>query len=196
MKMIVIGASAGGFEPLVEILGALPASLTAAVLVLRHLSRDAPTILVELLAQRTALPVREATDGLVISPGVIYVGPPGDWVEFREVEGDHGTAVVFTTRPSDDQLPSTIDVSLEAAAEVFGEDLIAVVLSGALSDGTAGSRIVGHHGGTTIVQAPTEAKFDSMPRSVMRQESHDFALPAQRIGPTLVALLEGRFPTG
>jgi len=205
MKMIVIGGSAGSMEPILTILGDLPAQLDAAVLILRHSSplravrpgsaNDA--LLAKILAPRSRLPVCEVTHGMPVLPGTVYVAPSGTHVivsepddRERRVGGArarfelHPSASVGKGRPS-------IDLGFASAAEVFGPDCIGVVLSGLLDDGTEGAQELFLEHGTMIVQAPGDADQASMPNNVIRRDHPDYILPDVAIGQTLVNLVQG-----
>jgi two-component system CheB/CheR fusion protein len=181
-QMVVIGASAGGVEALSTLVHALPPDLPAPVVVAQHLDPSRKSRLGEILSRSSTLPVRTLSEYERLEPGVVYVVPANRDVEItdhdiRLVKGAH------RSHPSIDRLFTT-------AARIFGEDLIAVVLTGTGSDGAAGALEVQHAGGTVIIQDPSTASFPALPRS-LAPSAVDFVLPLEEIGRLLHSLLLG-----
>jgi len=191
---IVIGASAGGVQALITLVAALPSNLPAAVFIVLHIPADSPSLLPDILARESGLPVGHAKNNERITPGRIYVAPPDQHllIERNHIRLVHGPKVNFH-RPS-------IDTLFRSAARWAGPRVIGVVLTGARDDGTTGMRAIKQRGGITIVQDPIEATFPSMPTSVMRDITVDYSLPLRAIGPLLDKLSrhtadeEGGFP--
>ena len=193
MKMIVIGGSSGAHQPLMQILGDLPADLDAAVLVLRHTWPASPSVLAQVLRPRSTLPVEEIADGTPIRSGRVYVTPSGTNATFEGHEDDAYRFRVSPCSPEQRGRPN-IDLALTSAAVHFGDDCIGVVLSGYLDDGTIGAIEVGEYDGIVIAQAPSDADQPSMPLNVVRRDSPDYILPDIHIGGTLRDLVRGRLP--
>ena len=172
---IVIGASAGGVQALLNLVTELPPNLAAAVFIVLHIPTDAPSMLPEILGRNAQLPVASATNDEEFRPGRVYVAPP-DYhllIERRRIKLVHGPKENFH-RPS-------IDALFRSAAQWAGPRTIGVILTGSRSDGTAGMRAIKQRGGITIVQDPMEALFPSMPASVIHDIKVDYSLPLQRI---------------
>lgn len=177
---VVIGASAGGIEALAVLLPALPASFRPAVLIVLHLPRERPSLLVDIFQKRCARPVREAEDKEPVEPGTVYFAPPDYHLL---VEKDRQLALsadepVHYSRPS-------IDVLFESAAEVYGERLLGIILSGGNEDGAAGLQAVRQAGGVTVVQQPESAKVPLMVVSALQRGPADFVLPLEKIAESL-----------
>lgn len=189
MKLVVIGGSSGGLDPLKTILADLPEAFDAAVLVLRHSWPTVPSLLARVLTPVSALPVEEVADGATVRPGRVFVSPSGANVT---VEGD-GDAAVFRLEPcvSGQRGRPSIDRAMSTAASAFGEDCIGVVLSGYLDDGTAGAIEIEHHDGVVIVQAPSDAEQASMPLNVIRRDSPEYVLPDVQIAGAIARLVSG-----
>lgn len=182
-RLIVIGASTGGLTALRRILPALPADLPAAILVTVHIgSRESS--MPEILAAHCALPVRHARDREPITPGTVLIAPPDHhlMVEANHVRLSHGPKENFS-RPA-------IDPLFRSAATDFGANLIGVVLTGALDDGTVGLQAVKAAGGIAIVQDPADADVPDMPRSALEHVAVDRCLPLARIADELIALVD------
>jgi two-component system CheB/CheR fusion protein len=181
-QLVVIGASAGGIEALSTVLASLPTPFRAPIVVAQHLEPTRRSHLPEIMARRTALEVRSVDAVEKLQPGVVYLVPADHDVEItdhevrlREVSGKR------RPRPSVDRL-------LASAAKVFGEQLIAVILTGEGSDGAEGARSVKMAGGTVMIQDPRSAAHPSMPLS-LAPTTVDFTVPLEGIGPLLDDLL-------
>ena len=186
--IIVIGASAGGIAPLRQILQSIPADLSAAIFVVVHLAPSTSRVLLKSLAT-AGLPVEWAVDGTEFQPGHIYVAVPD-----RHLIIKSGVIHVMDG-PRENHARPSIDVTLRTAAKVYGTRVAAVILSGALNDGTHGAMLVKRQGGAVIIQSPAEAETPSMPQSVADHAEVDFSLPAAEIGPILAALARSPSPT-
>jgi len=168
---IVIGASAGGFAALSEILPRLPKTLSQAVVVVQHLHPESGEYMVEFLRQHCALPVKEAEDKEPIKPGVIYVAT-AKYHLLIERDRSFSLSVddkVNYSRPS-------IDVLFESAAKTYGPRLIGIVLTGANADGAAGLATIKACGGLTIVQDPATAEVPFMPQAALAATMVDHTL--------------------
>jgi two-component system chemotaxis response regulator CheB len=179
---VVIGASAGGVEALSEILPALPAGLRPALLIVLHLPRERPSLLVEIFANRCALPVREATDKEPVEPGTVYFAPP----DYHMLVEKSRQIALSTDEPVHYSRPS-IDVLFESAADVYADRLLGIILTGANADGAAGLHAVHRAGGTTVVQRPDSAKVPLMVVSALQRNPADFVLSL----PEIAGLLKG-----
>ncbi len=178
-----IGASAGGIEALCAFFAALPANLGMAYVVIVHLSPQYDSELAQILARRTTMPVREVGDDqkLELQPNCVYVISPD-----RKLEIDDTTigASAFT-EPRGRRAP--IDVFFRSLAESSG-DGFAVILSGGGTDGVLGARAVKEAGGLVLVQDPSEALHEGMPRAVIAAEIADIVLPIEALAARLAEL--------
>ena len=165
-----IGASAGGLAALRALFGALPGDLGLAYVVIVHLAPDHPSQMDEILSQSTAMPVRQVTDTPHLEPNCVYVIPPD-----RElvIEGDDVHAREFT-EPRGRRAP--IDLFFRSVAAGRGDGM-AVILSGAGSDGATGVKRIKEGGGVVFVQDPGEAEYPMMPRSAIATGVADFVAP-------------------
>lgn len=187
-QIVVIGASAGGQEPLLEALGRLPRDYSGAVLVTLHVGVG--SFLPQILARKSNLPVQHPVDGEKIRPGRIYVAPPD-----RHLVVEDGS-MRLTSGPRENRHRPAIDVLFRSAARSFRERVVGVILSGWLDDGTAGLFYVKMRGGLTVVQDPEEALADSMPRSAIEHVEPHYILSAAQIGDFLARLPVEREGTG
>lgn len=163
--IIVIGASAGGFETLRSLLERLPADLPASLFIVLHVGEVSH--LAKVLSQTSTMPVRSAETGLPIERGNVYVAVPGKHLLL------HDRHLLVRRGPRENQSRPAIDPLFRSAAVTFGARVIGVVLSGALSDGTAGLQAIKRCGGIAVVQDPRDALVSVMPRSAIRNVAVD-----------------------
>jgi two-component system chemotaxis response regulator CheB len=161
IEALVVGASAGAVGALERLLPALRAGSTVPVVIVVHLPADKPSLLVELFRPRCALPVREAGEKEPVDAG-IWFAPPGYHLL---IERDR-TFALSVDEPVHFSRPS-IDVLFESAADVYRSALACAVLTGANDDGAFGAKHIRDHGGFVMVQDPTAAEADAMPRAAI-----------------------------
>ena len=181
--IVVIGGSAGSLQVLQTILPALPWDFPAAVFVVLHTSEDSPGLLPEILNRGSKLPVMYAVHGADILPARVYIAPAGQ----RHMLLDRGR-VRLEPGPRENRSRPSIDALFRSASYAYGNQVIGVVLSGNLDDGSASVLPIKNRGGMAIAQDPDEALAPSMPASAIEAIALDFVLPAEQIGPKLVAL--------
>ena len=168
---VAIGASAGGVEVLSVLLSSLPASCRASFFIVMHIPRERPSLLAEVFNARCALPVREAEDKEPVQPGTVYFAPPDYHLLL-----DRGPILALSSdEPVHFSRPS-IDVLIESAADIYGERLLGLILTGANQDGAAGLAAVGRAGGRTVVQDPESAAVAYLPQAALQQGPVDFIL--------------------
>ena len=182
--IIALASSAGGLKALSEVLGALPAQLPSALVVVQHLDPRHRSLMADILGRRTAIRVREAVDGEVVRPGTAHIAPP-DRHLLVNPDGSMSltrTELVHFLRPSADLL-------FESVAASYRERAIAVVLSGTGTDGSMGVKAIKKTGGTVIVQDQRSAEFSGMPEAAERTGMVDFILPLEEIAAALQTLV-------
>ena len=182
-NVIVIGGSAGSGNALREIFSANAWDLRAVTFVAIHRTRIngvdyLPSCLDRLGNGRAAI----AQDGQVFEPGQIYVAP----CEGHLLIDEH-TLRIETGGSS----RNSIDALFQSAAVSHGSGVIGVLVSGMLTDGTAGFWQIRKHGGITISQDPSDAQYSSMPHNAMKDVPVDYCLRASEIGLKLKELVEG-----
>lgn len=181
--IIVIGGSAGSLQVLQTILPQLPWDFRPSVFVVLHTSEDSPGLLPEILNRHSHLPVLYAVHNAPILPARIYIAPAGQ----RHMVLDRGR-IHLVPGPRENRSRPSIDVLFRSASYSYGNQVIGVVLTGNLDDGTAGLLNIKTRGGVAIVQDPEEAEASSMPLSAIEATTVDFVLRAEEIGPKLVEL--------
>jgi len=183
IEAVVIGASAGGVEALGLILPALPATFRPSLLIVLHLPRERPSLLVQIYEKRCALPVREADDKEPIEPGTVYFAPP----DYHMLVEPNRQIALSTEEPVHFSRPS-VDVLFESAADVYGNKLLGIILTGANEDGAAGLHAIHRAGGVTVVQQPDSAKVPLMIVSALQRHPADFVLSLPQIAQLLAGL--------
>ncbi|RXK86331.1 chemotaxis protein CheB [Filimonas effusa] len=184
--LIAIGGSAGSLDVLLKTLPFLEPSHNKAILIILHRKPTDDEVLVELLAFKSAWPVKEAEEGEPILPGHVYVAPP-DYhllIESNRSFSLDASEKINYSRPS-------IDVSFESAAEVYGPTLVALILSGANTDGTAGMKIVKKRGGTCAAQSPASATTPYMPQHAIKSVQMERVLQPDEIPAYINQLFSG-----
>lgn len=162
VRAVVMGASAGAVEALSVILPSLAEDYPLPIIVVVHLPPDKSSIMAKLLQMKCKMNVREVEDKEPIEPATVYIAPP-DYHVLVEATGRLSLSSeepVFFSRPS-------IDVTFESAADVYGPELVGVVLTGANSDGAAGLKRIEAAGGITLVQVPDTAFATAMPQAAI-----------------------------
>ena len=182
--LVVVGSSAGGIGALSGLVSSLPEEFDAPIVVAQHLYPNRESHLQEILARRSPLPVKTVTEHEPLQAGVVFVVPANRHVNITDSEID------LSTEPSSGPPMPSINLLMETAAKVYGENLIAIVLSGTGTDGTEGARTVSQAGGTVIIQDPETAEFGEMPRS-LAPSTVDIVSSLEEIGPVLKNLISG-----
>ena len=183
-RSIVIGASAGGVETLQDVVARLPADLPAPVCVVLHIPPYVASALPEILSRAGPLPAVHPHDGATIEAGVIYVAPPDHHLLLED------GVLAVKKGPKENRFRPSIDALFRSAAYVYGPSAIGVILSGALDDGTSGLWSIKRRGGIAIVQQPSQARFESMPRTALEYVEVDHHLPATEIGALVWRLVQ------
>ncbi|MCP2323059.1 two-component system chemotaxis response regulator CheB [Hamadaea flava] len=177
--VVVVGASAGGVEALRALVAGLPGDLPAAVLIVLHVPRSAPSALASILARACSLPVRPAVDGEMLRHGRVYVAVVDRHLLILD------NRIRLSRGPSENGHRPAIDPLFRSAARSFGPRVVGVVLSGTRDDGASGLAVVSQLGGITVVQDPADAAYPAMPRAAMNACEVDHVLPIGKIGPLL-----------
>ena len=182
VRVIGVGASAGGLDALTQLLGRLSADTGLAYVLVQHLDPAHESVLAELLARTTSMPVVQATDGLRIEADHAYVIPPG--VQMTLADGH----LKLAPRERTSGPARSINVFFRSVANVHGSDAVGVVLSGTGSDGALGLEAIKAVGGMTFAQNPASAGYDGMPRAAAATGCVDFVLPPADIAAHLTRI--------
>jgi two-component system chemotaxis response regulator CheB len=171
-RIIVIGASAGGYQGIADLVAGLPADRDIAVFVVLHMSRDsAGAVVLHHLQLRTPLACKIAANGEPIQGGHLYLAPPDHHLIVKK-----GSMRVHNG-PRENRWRPSIDVLFRSAAAAYDSHVIGIILSGLLDDGTSGMSAIKRSGGICIVQEPKEALYPDMPTNVLNMVDVDYRVP-------------------
>jgi two-component system, chemotaxis family, protein-glutamate methylesterase/glutaminase len=187
-RIIVIGASAGGFEAFKKIIHALPPDFDASIFIVWHMSPDIRSVLPQVLNQQNSILAAHPYNHEKIKPNRIYVAPPDHHMLIEDGE------VLITHGPKENRFRPAVDPLFRSAAYAYGNRVIGIVLSGALDDGTAGLWTVKHYAGIAIVQDPMDAEVPSMPENAMREVQIDYCVGLSELPQLLVRLVKEPLP--
>ncbi len=179
--IVGIGASAGGINALEGFFRGMPTGSGMGFVVITHLNPDRESLLHDVLARFTPMPVTVASDGMMVDPDRVYVMPADAIISIK----DGHLRISKQDRARPERKP--IDIFLSSLAKDQGEYAVSIVLSGGDGDGTLGTKAVKEHGGLTLAQLPDSngPSYPDMPRSAISTGLVDLALPASAMGPKL-----------
>ena len=184
LHIVALGASAGGLNALEQFFTAMPNDSGMAFVVIQHLSPDFKSLMDDLLARHTLMPIRQAICGAALEPNTIYLSPS------RFHVGIVADRIVLHEKEADTPFTLPIDACFNSLAVDAKSRAIAIVLSGTGSDGSRGIQSIKDAGGLVIVQSPESAQFDGMPRNALASGSYDFQLSPERMPRLLLEYLK------
>jgi chemotaxis response regulator CheB len=184
--VVGIGASAGGLEALTQLLDHLPADTGLAFVLIQHLAAHRESLLPELLARKTPMQVLAAEDGSVLVPNSIFVLPAD-----KDITISKGV-LSLSARPETSRPHHPVDHFLRSLAADRKDRAVAVILSGALADGSLGVQAVKEEGGIVFAQSLESAQHPGMPQSAIATGCVDVVLPPEGIARELTRI--GRHP--
>jgi two-component system, chemotaxis family, CheB/CheR fusion protein len=195
LSIVGIGASAGGLEAFSQLLRHLSIrpgrrgvkEPEMAYVLIQHLDPNHPSLLTEILARTTKMPVMEVTDGIEVQPNHVYVIPPNTQMIFA------AGRLQISPRTKTKGVYHPIDLFFRSIATACGSRAIGIVLSGSDGDGALGLSAIKAAGGTTFAQDIGSARFDGMPQHAADTGHVDFILPPAAIAGRLERL-GGRLP--
>ena len=179
--IVGIGASAGGLEALQTLFANLPANANMTFVIIQHLSPDYKSLMAEILAKYTSMPVIQAEHLMPAEPNAVYLIPPK---KNLSIKAGHLLLSDFDHRA----INHPIDIFFDSLANEARDRAVGIVLSGTGSDGTNGIKTIKERGGIVMAQDPKSAKFDGMPRSVINTGLADFVLPPKELAEELLNL--------
>ena len=188
--IVVIGGSAGAFEPLQQVVSEFPARMPAAVFVVLHLPATSRSSLAAILNRTGSMQAVVPRDGDPVRPGFVYVPTPDHHLEV------HDHTIKITRGPKINGVRPAVDVLFRSAAACCGPRVVGVVLSGGLDDGSAGLAAICAAGGIGIVQDPADAVVPWMPRNALETAGADHVLTADRIGSMILHTIHDPEPAG
>ena len=183
VRVVGIGASAGGLDALERFFDHVPTNTGMAFVVVQHLSPDFRSLMDELLARHTTLPIHLVENGMLVEPDHVYLIPP------RKEMIISGGRLLLSEMDRQQELTLPIDVFFRSLAQDCGPRAVAIVLSGGGSDGSRGICDVHEAGGLVIVQRRDSAQFDGMPRAASDTGVADWEVAPEDMAGALLAHL-------
>lgn len=176
-QAVVVGASAGGLKAICSMLSVLPKEFPIPILVAQHIHAVSTGYLATYFARQCPLPVYEGVDKMPVEGGCVYVAPPN----YHMLVEDDRTLSLSVDERVNFSRPS-IDVLFESAADVYGDALVGVILTGANADGAKGLAKIKELGGFILVQSPEDAEVPVMPTAAIDIACPDAILTVTEIG--------------
>ncbi len=177
--IVGIGASAGGLEAFTQLLKHLPIDTGMGFVLIQHLSPDHKSLLSEILARKTQMPVMEVQDCMIVQPNHIYIIPPNSKMTLAQ------NLLRLTPRKKTQGHYMSVDAFFNSLAQERGSKAIGVVLSGADGDGALGLKAIKVAGGITFAQREASAQVSSMPNTAAATGHVDFILSPEEIAACL-----------
>lgn len=180
LAAIAIAASTGGPDALAKVVGALPATLPVPVFVTQHMPPVFTRMFADRLDRGSAVSVVEATDGVPVRPGVVYLAP-GDY-HLTVVHRAGATVTKLLQTPPENSCRPAADVMFRSVADVYGAQTLAVVLTGMGQDGMRGVERLRQAGAEVVAQDQASSVVWGMPGAVVTAHLADSVLPLSEIG--------------
>ncbi|MBV8324881.1 chemotaxis protein CheB [Chryseobacterium sp.] len=171
IELIIIGGSAGSLQVIIEMIKKLDDSLAVPIVLVLHRKAQSGNVLKTLLQQFTRIPVIEIEDKTEVQDNTIYIVPADYHLLFenrKNMSLDSSEKMNYS-RPS-------IDVSFRSAAEIYRENMIGILLSGANADGVEGLSYIKRNNGQVWIQDPETAEVDYMPRHAIEEIDYDLVI--------------------
>ena len=185
-SVIVIGVSTGGPQGLKALVCRLPADFPVPVAIVLHMPIGYTEAYAKRLDETSALTVVEAREGDEVRPGVVLVAPAGRHLTF-ERRPDGKVLTRLDVRPLDTPHRPSVDVLFQSAAEIYGERVLGVVMTGMGADGREGAAWIKARGGSVLTESEETCVVYGMPRSVVEAGLSDAAVP---LGELTTAILQ------
>lgn len=184
-NIVVIGASAGGFEALKQLFTQLPGKIEASFFVVLHISPTSPSYLASLLNKASSLTIKNPENGEKIQKGHVYVAPPDHHLLVKH------DAIRLYRGPRENRHRPAVDPLFRSAAVAYNLQVLGIVLSGLLDDGSSGLLAIKQCGGITMVQDPEDAQYPDMPRNAIAAvQAVDYQLPVAQMADAIAHILQ------
>jgi two-component system chemotaxis response regulator CheB len=178
--VVVLGVSTGGPQGLKSVIPRLPADFPVPLVIVLHMPIGYTEAYAKRLDELSALAVVEARDGDVLRPGLVMVAPAGRHLTLHR-DGEGITSVRLDVRPLDTPHRPSVDVLFQSAADVYGDRVLGIVMTGMGADGRDGAAWIKARGGAVLTEAEETCVVYGMPRSVVEAGLSDEAVPLDRM---------------
>lgn len=184
IRIVAVAASLGGIEALCRLIRDLPADFPVPVVVVQHIAASASSLLDRVIQARSALRVKWAAEGDALESGTVYLAPPNRHL----IVTASGTLSLYAGVRVNWVRPAA-DVLFDSVARHFGKQALAIVLTGSLFDGAAGSVRIKQAGGWVLAQDEESSRCFDMPRSAIRTGAVDFVLSLEGLSFAVLSLV-------
>ena len=185
LDVIVIGVSTGGPQALRSLMPQFPADFPVAIAMVLHMPVGFTALYAEKLAEITRLVVKEAAEGDEMRPGRALLAQAGRHLILKRTPGGKVTAHLVR-QPADLPHRPSVDVLFRSAAEVYGNRVLGVVMTGMGNDGKEGAAWIKAQGGSVITEAEQSCVIYGMPRSVVEAGLSDAAVPLNQLAQSIM----------
>lgn len=184
LPVVGMGASAGGLDAFKKFFSAMPPDSGVAFVLIPHLDPTHESMMAELLARQTTMPVMEAKEGMRVEANRVYIIPPNKYMTISD-------GVLRLTGPVERRgFQTPIDLFLRSLADDQQERAICIILSGTGAHGALGLKAVKAAGGMAMVQDPKSAEYDHMPTSAVGTGLADYVLPPEKMPDALTKYVQ------
>lgn len=178
-SIVAIGCSTGGPTALAEIIPNIPATFNLPIIITQHMPPVFTKSLAARLSQLSKLQVVEASDGMPIEPGKVYVAPGDFHLELKKVDGK---VIVHTHKGAqENSCRPAVDVMFRSLPAVYGGKVLAVILTGMGQDGMLGAKQLAEHGASILIQDEETSVVWGMPGAVAAEGLADAVIPLKQI---------------
>jgi two-component system chemotaxis response regulator CheB len=187
-KLVVIGASTGGPRAILQIMQAIPQDIPASFLIVQHMPEGFTLSFAERISWESRIKAKEAEDGDFVLRGKAYVAPAGFHMELKKFWDEEGSKlqIGLNQNPLVNFVRPSVNVTMNSASEVFGSNVIGVVLTGMGKDGLEGARKIKESGGFLITQDKSTSVVWGMPKVVIDEGLADCILPLSDIPAAII----------
>jgi len=183
-EAVCIGVSTGGPEALMQVFSGFNAPISVPIFIVQHMPADFTALLAARLSSVGVMTVKEAEEGEIAEPGVAYMAPGG----FHMTLSRPGTKTILhlNTEAPENSCRPAVDVLFRTAAQVYGSNLLAVILTGMGYDGLKGTETIKEKGGQLIAQDEATSVIWGMPGAVVQAGLADVVLPIDKIADEII----------
>jgi two-component system chemotaxis response regulator CheB len=186
--VVALGISTGGPQALRQLIPQLPADFPVPIVMVLHMPVGYTAMYADRLNAISALEVVEAREGDLLRPGAAFLAPAGRHVTL-ERQPDSSVRVHLDLRPFDTQHRPSVDVLFRSAAEVYGQRVLGVVMTGMGSDGLLGAGYIKARGGRVVTEAESSCVVYGMPRSVDEAALSDRSVPLAQMAACIAEMV-------
>jgi two-component system chemotaxis response regulator CheB len=187
IEVVAIGVSTGGPVVLERVIEALPPTFPVPIVIVQHMPAVFTKILAERIDAKSAVKVREAGGGELLTPGTVWVAPGGLHLKVRRTKA--GAELVLDNGDPENSCKPAVDVLFRSVASAFGGHALALVLTGMGRDGTRGAQAIVDAGGVCLAQDEATSTVWGMPGSVAHQDLASALVPLEDLVPAIESVV-------